>query len=101
MRVPNVGRSHGRPGKSVRACGTVPEAAAAYGVGMVSDDATWYELWPDSHRPTEPERYRDKAEAREAAARMRSRETSLQYVDIVAIQIVDGEALKPRPVDSL
>jgi hypothetical protein len=42
-----------------------------------------------------------KAEAREAAVRMRARETSLQYVDIVAMQVLDGEALKPRPVDSI
>jgi hypothetical protein len=68
---------------------------------MASDDGTWYELWPDSHRPVECERYRDKAEAREAAVRMRARETSLQYVDIVAMQVLDGEALKPRPVDSI
>ncbi len=68
---------------------------------MASDDGTWYELWPDSRRPIECERYVDKAEAREAAARMRARETSLQYVDIVAVQILDGEALKPRPVDSI
>jgi hypothetical protein len=32
---------------------------------------------------------------------MRARETSLQYVDIVAMQVLDGEALKPRPVDSI
>jgi hypothetical protein len=67
------------------------------------DEGTWYELWPNSHKPTgtEPERYRDKAEARQAAQAMRARETSLQYVDIVAVQIVDGEPLKPRPVDSI
>jgi hypothetical protein len=62
---------------------------------------TWYELWPDSHKPIEPERYPDKADAREAAKLMRARDTGLQYVDIVAIQIVDGEALKPRPIDSI
>jgi hypothetical protein len=45
----------------------------------------------------EPERYRDKSDAREAARLMRARETSLQYVDIVAIQILDGEALKAAP----
>ena len=67
------------------------------------DDGTWYELWPDSRKPigTEPERYRDKAEARQAAQAMRARDTSLQYVDIVAVQIVDGEAATPRPVDSI
>jgi hypothetical protein len=68
---------------------------------MSADEGTWYELWPDSHKPMEPERYRDKSEAREAARLMRARETSLQYVDIVAIQILDGETLKPRPVDSI
>jgi hypothetical protein len=67
------------------------------------DDGTWYELWPDSHRPvvTELERYRDKAKAREAAQLMRARDTSLQYVDIVAIETLGGEHLKPRPVDSI
>jgi hypothetical protein len=67
------------------------------------DEGTWYELWPNSHKPTgtEPERYRDKAEARQAAQAMRVRETSLQYVDIVAVQTVDGEPLKPRAVDSI
>ena len=67
------------------------------------DDGTWYELWPDSHQPVaaELERYRDKAKAREAAQRMRVRDTSLQYVDIVAIETLNGEHLKPRPVDSI
>ena len=67
------------------------------------DEGTWYELWPNSHKPTgiEPERYRDKAEARQAAQAMRARDTSLQYVDIVAVQIVDGESSEPRPVDSI
>ena len=66
-------------------------------------DGTWYELWPDSHKPShaEPERYRDKPEAREAAQRMRARETSLQYVDIVEIQILNGQPSAPRPVDSV
>jgi hypothetical protein len=69
----------------------------------VDDDGTWYELWPDSHQPvvTELERYRDKAQAREAAQRMRARDTSLQYVDIVAIETLGGKHLKPRPVDSI
>ena len=68
-----------------------------------ADEGTWYELWPDSHKPigTEPERYRDKAEARQAAQDMRARETSLQFVDIVEVQILDGESAKPRPVDSI
>jgi hypothetical protein len=67
------------------------------------DDGTWYELWPDSHQPalTELERYRDKGKAREAAQRMRARDTSLQYVDIVALERLHGEQLKPRPVDSI
>jgi hypothetical protein len=67
------------------------------------DEGTWYELWPNSHKPTatEPERYRDKAEARQAGQAMRARDTSLQYVDIVAVEIVDGETSKPRPVDSI
>jgi hypothetical protein len=67
------------------------------------DDGIWYELWPDSHQPvaTELERYRDKAKAREAAQLMRARDTSLQYVDIVAIETLNGEHLKPRPVDSI
>ena len=68
---------------------------------MACADGTWYGFWPDSQRPVECERYRDKAEAREAAVRMRTRDTSLRYVDIVAMQILDGEALKPRPVDSI
>jgi hypothetical protein len=73
-------------------------------VGMSSDDdGTWYELWPDSRKPigTEPERYREKAEAREAAQRMRARDTSLQYVDIVEVQVLDGKSTNPRPVDSI
>jgi hypothetical protein len=67
------------------------------------DDGTWYELWPDSQQPvvTELERYRDKAKAREAAQLMRARDTGLQYVDIVAIETLNGEHLKPRPVDSI
>jgi hypothetical protein len=67
------------------------------------DDGIWYELWPDSHQPvaTELERYRDKAKAREAAQLMRARDTSLQYVDIVAVETLNGEHLKPRPVDSI
>ncbi len=65
------------------------------------DDGIWYELWPDSHKPIEPERYLDKAEARHAAQRMRAQDTSLQYIDIVAIQVVDGETLTPRPIDSI
>ncbi|HET6172869.1 MAG TPA: hypothetical protein VFD90_09695 [Gaiellales bacterium] len=67
------------------------------------EDGTWYELWPDSRQPVaaELERYRDKSKAREAAQLMRSRDTSLQYVDIVAIETLDGEHLKPRPVDSI
>ena len=66
-------------------------------------DGTWYELWPDSQQPVaaELERYRDKSKAREAAQLMRTRDTSLQYVDIVAIETVNGEHLKPRPVDSI
>ena len=69
----------------------------------VDDDGTWYELWPDSHQPvvTELERYRDKAKAREAAQLMRARDTSLQYVDIVEVQILDGKSANPRPVDSI
>jgi hypothetical protein len=73
-------------------------------IGMSSDeDGTWYELWPNSHKPTgtETERYRAKAEAREAAQRMRARDTSLQYVDIVEVQILDGESANPRPIDSI
>jgi hypothetical protein len=70
---------------------------------MSDDDGTWYELWPDSHQPvvTELERYRDKAKAREAAQLMRARDTSLQYVDIVAIETLYGERLTARPVDSI
>ena len=71
---------------------------------MSSDeDGTWYELWPNSHKPTgtEAERYRVKAEAREAAQRMRARDTSLQYVDIVEVQMLDGESANPRPIDSI
>jgi hypothetical protein len=67
------------------------------------EDGTWYELWPDSHQPVgaELERYRDKSKAREAAQLMRTRDTSLQYVDIVAMETLDGKHLKPRPVDSI
>jgi hypothetical protein len=67
------------------------------------DEGTWYELWPDSHKGvgTEPERYRDKAEARQAAQRLRARQTDLQYVDIVAIETIDGQPSKPRAVDSI
>jgi hypothetical protein len=62
-----------------------------------------YELWPDSRKPTgnECERYREKAEARGAARRMRARETSLQFVDIVEVQMRGGESSKPRPIDSI
>jgi hypothetical protein len=31
---------------------------------------------------------------------MRAPDTSLQYVDIVAVQIVDSESSPPRPVDA-
>jgi hypothetical protein len=67
------------------------------------DEGTWHALWPDSHKAvgTEPERYRDKAEARQAAQRMRARQTDLQYVDIVAIETIDGQPSKPRAVDSI
>ena len=67
------------------------------------DEGTWSELWPDSHKPvgTEPERYRDKAEARQAAQRLRAWQTDLQYVDIVAIETIDGQSSKPRAVDSI
>jgi hypothetical protein len=72
-------------------------------LSMSEDDGTWYELWPNSHKPTgtEPERYREKAEARDAARRMRARETGLQYADIVEVQILDGESSMPRPIDSI
>lgn len=64
---------------------------------------TWYELWPDSHQPNdaELERYREKSEAREAAQRMRARQTGLQYIDIMEVQIVGGERSAPRPIDSI
>jgi hypothetical protein len=70
---------------------------------MSEGEGTWYELWPNSHKPTgtEPERYREKAAARAAARRMRARETSLQFVDIVEVQILAGESSKPRPIDSI
>ena len=70
---------------------------------MSVDEGTWYELWPDSHKPTktEPERYREKAQAKDAARRMRARETSLQFVDVVEIQILDGKSSLPRPIDSI
>jgi hypothetical protein len=72
-------------------------------LGMSEDEGTWYELWPNSHKPTgtKPERYREKAEARDAARRMRARETDLQFVDIVEVQILDGESSMPRPIDSI
>jgi hypothetical protein len=50
---------------------------------------------------TELERYRDKAKAREAAELMRARDTGLRYVDIIAIETLNGEHLTPRPVDSM
>jgi hypothetical protein len=70
---------------------------------MNEDDGTWYEVWPDSHKPiaAEPERYREKAEARDAARHMRARETSLQFVDSVEVQILHGKSSKPRPIDSI
>jgi hypothetical protein len=70
---------------------------------MSEDEGTWYELWPNSHKPTgtDLERYREKAEAKDAARRMRARETSLQYVDVVEVQILDGKSSPPRPIDSI
>jgi len=70
---------------------------------MSENEGTWYELWPNSHKPTgtEPERYREKAEARDAAKRMRARDTSLQFVDIVEVQILAGKSSTSRPIDSI
>jgi hypothetical protein len=71
--------------------------------GMNDDEGIWYELWPNSHKPTgtDLERYREKPEAKDAARRMRGRKTSLQYVDVVEVQILNGESSTPRPIDSI
>jgi hypothetical protein len=69
----------------------------------VDDDGTWNELWPDSYQPVaaELERYRDRPRRGKLRSSCAPEDTSLQYVDIVAIETLNGEHLKPRPVDSV
>jgi hypothetical protein len=72
-------------------------------LGMSEDEAPGTNSGPTAtSRPgLKPERYREKAEARDAARRMRARETGLPFGDMVEVQILDGGSSMPRPIDSI
>jgi hypothetical protein len=58
-----------------------------------ADEGTWYELRPDGVRSVgvvNPERYGDKAQAEEAAGRLRMVHPDFQFVEIITYEIRDG-----------
>ena len=65
------------------------------------DDGTWYELRPNGHLAVAvryPERYRDQAQAEEAARRMRERLPDFRFVEIVSYEESRGEHSRAIPV---
>jgi hypothetical protein len=58
-----------------------------------ADEGTWYELRPDgvpSVAIANPERYSDRAQAEEAASRLRMRHPDFRFVEIITYEIRDG-----------
>ncbi len=79
----------------------VPAARATLPVMTSSDDGTWYELRPNGHPSIavwNAPRYRERAEAEQAAAKMRERLPDYKFVEIVSYESKDGERSRPRPV---
>jgi hypothetical protein len=58
-----------------------------------ADEGTWYELRPDGIRAVgvaNPERYCDRAQAEEAASRLRMRHPDFRFVEIITYEIRNG-----------
>jgi hypothetical protein len=58
-----------------------------------ADEGTWYELRPDgipSVAVANPQRYGDRAQAEEAANRLRIRHPDYRFVEIITYEIRDG-----------
>ena len=58
-----------------------------------ADEGTWYELRPDgipSVAVANPERYGDRAQAEEAASRLRTRHPDFRFVEIITYEIRNG-----------
>jgi hypothetical protein len=65
-----------------------------------SEDGTWYELRPNgipSIAVWSPKRYRERAEATEAALKMRERSPDFEFVEIVSYEVTGSERSRPRP----
>jgi hypothetical protein len=68
----------------------VPMRDGYYDRRMSDDGGTWYELQPDGRQAGDAERYRDKAEAEQAALQMLTRHADVQVVDIAEYEIRAG-----------
>ncbi|MDP9258198.1 MAG: hypothetical protein M3Q31_16835 [Actinomycetota bacterium] len=58
-----------------------------------ADEGTWYELRPDGIplvAVANPERYGDRAQAEEAASRLRMRHSDFRFVEIISYEIRNG-----------
>ena len=58
-----------------------------------ADEGTWYELRPEGIRSVgvaNPERYSDRAQAEEAAGRLRLRHPDFRFVEIITYEIRNG-----------
>jgi hypothetical protein len=68
---------------------------------MSDDNATWFELQPGGGHPHEAERYREKAEAEQAATAMLIRRPELQFVEVVEYAMRGGEASRMSTVSRI
>ena len=66
-----------------------------------ADEGTWFELRPDgvpAVAVANPERWADRAEAEEAARRLRLKHPDFRFVEIMSYEIRDGNRSAPTLV---